>query len=108
MSSDIRKKSHEKVLHIGGREFRLYRYFDESLGEELINYPDFQKTPEFTNNGRPFVMAIQECCPMAKSDDPEHPDPGDCSGCAWLYLELPADAIGICMCDERRREPKRS
>jgi len=97
-----------KIIRTGGREFRLYRYFDETIGEELINYPDFQKNPEHTVEGRPFVMAIQECCPMGKSNDPEDPNPGDCSGCVWLYLEAPADAIGVCMCDGLKRGPKHS
>ncbi|MCL1855133.1 MAG: hypothetical protein FWF86_05310 [Clostridia bacterium] len=105
---DPNQNTPEKIIRIGGREFRLYRYLDESLGEELINYPDFQKSPAYTDDGRPFVLAVQECCPDRKSDDPENSDPGDCSGCAWFYLEKPADAIGLCMCDKRRRGPARS
>ena len=104
MKPSGKKKEPDKVIRAGGREFRLYRYFDESLGEELINYPDFLKAPEFTDVGRPFVLAIQECCPAGESDDPENPDPGDCSGCVWLHLEEQADVIGVCMCEALRRE----
>ena len=100
------RKEPDRIVRMGGREFRLYKYYDDSLGEELINYPNFQENPEYTDDGRPFVMAIQECCPSGKSDDPENPDPGDCSGCVWLCLEASADAIGVCMCDARRLEQK--
>ena len=94
----------DKIIHTNGRTFHLFKYYDESLGEELIKYPDFRKTPEYTGEGRPFVMAAQECCPAGKSGDLENPNPGDCSGCVWLSLDMPADAIGVCMCDRMKRE----
>ena len=98
------RKEPDRIVRTGGCEFHLYKYYDDSLGEELINYPDFQENPEYTSDGRPFVLTIQECCPMGKSNDPKNPNPGDCSGCVWLCLEAPADAIGVCMCDALQRE----
>lgn len=102
-----KRKEPDKVVCVGGCEFRLYKYYDESLGEELINYPNFQEDPVYNDAGRPFVLTIQECCAEGKSGDPKNPTPGDCSGCVWLYLEAPADAIGMCMCEALRREEKK-
>lgn len=98
-----KKKEPDKVIWAGGREFRLYRYYDASLGEELINYPDFQKNPEYTAEGRPFTLAVQEGCPHGDSGDQTDPDPGDCSGCMWFAQASPGDAIGVCMCEARGR-----
>ena len=90
---------------VRGREFRLYKYYDESLGEELIRYPDFQEEPEYDDDGRPFVLAVQESCEYGMDDDdPDDDDPGDCNGCAWFFSEEPHAPIGVCMCGELRRE----
>ena len=98
-----KEKAPDRVIVVGGKEFRIYKYFDESLGEELLNFPDFDENPEYTDDGRPFKMAIQECCPSAKPLNVEYTDPGDCSGCVWFQLDNIVDAIGICMCEELRR-----
>ena len=101
------RKEPDRIIRTGGREFRLYKYYDDALGEELINYPNFQENPEYTDDGRPFVLAIQERCSAGRSNDPKNPDPGDCSGCIWLYLEAPTDTIGVCMCDAMQQKKEK-
>lgn len=96
-------KKPDKIIRVGNREFRLYKYYDDMLGEELIDYPNFQEKPEYTDEGRPFVMAIQESCQYWKPYSSESSYPGDCSGCGWFYLEKDADAIGICMYEALKR-----
>lgn len=101
-----KQKPPDGVIQAGGREFRLYKYFDKSLGEELLNLPNFQENPEYTAEGRPFALAVQESCEHGRDDNgPNNPDPGDCGGCVWFHREQPA-AIGVCMCDALRREQK--
>lgn len=103
MASNERKVP-DRIIRVKGHEFDLYKYYDNSLGEELINYPNFQENPEYTDDGRPFVMAIQECCQLGEPIDPGNADICDCSGCKWFFLESPTDAIGVCMCDILRKQ----
>ena len=98
-----KEKKPDKIIRAGGREFQLYKYRDEYDGKYILNYPDFQENPEYTDEGRPFVMAIQESCEYLEPTDPEYPDPGDCSGCVWCRMETPMDAICVCMCESRKR-----
>jgi len=96
----ISKKKPDEIIKVGGRIFNLFKYYDESLGEELLNFPDFNEGPEYTDEGRPFKLAVQESCQYGRDDDdPEDPDPGDCGGCKYFRKEQPYDPIGVCMCD---------
>ena len=89
-----------KIIFAGGREFRLYREYDELLKEEILKYPDFEENPEYTDEGRPFVTSAQESCPHGKYGDPDDDIPCDCGGCAFFRREhLSHDAVGVCMCD---------
>ncbi len=102
------QKSPDRIIRVGGKEFQLYNYYDESLKEELLNLPDFHERPEYTREGRPFALAVQESCEYGRDDnDKNNPDPGDCGGCAFFRREgTPGDAIGICTCDELKREQR--
>jgi hypothetical protein len=90
------------VVRLGGCEFHLFKYLDDDPKQEFTDLPRFDGTPEYTDEGRPFVLPVGEACPLCKSNDPEDPDPGDCRSCVWCYTEKPADYIGVCMCDERK------
>ena len=96
-------KKPDLIIHAGGKEFQLYKYYDDSFKKDIINYPDFEETPEYTDDGRPFVLMVQEWCQHGKSADPDYPVPGICGDCDWCYLENPADPIGVCMCNARWR-----
>jgi len=99
---------HEKpyrVYQVGGRNFPVYLEYDEQLGESYPAYPDFEKCPEYTDEGRPFATAEQESCSHCIPNAPGKPSPGDCGGCGWFNREqTPYDLIGVCMCDARRRK----
>lgn len=99
----MKQKQPWKILRVGGREFRIYREYDELVEHDVGIYPDFEANPEYTAEGRPFVTALQESCPHGYSGDERDPDPQDCSGCVWFYMESPTDAIGVCMCGELRK-----
>jgi len=100
------KRKPDKVICVAGREFYLYRYLDESSGEYIINYPNFSEAPEYTDEGRPFVLHMQEGCPLGKTEDPEDDDPlpRSCGDCAWFYMEAPFVWIGVCMYDALKKE----
>jgi hypothetical protein len=94
-----------KVFRTGGRSFHVYLEYDEQLKESYPAYPDFEKRPEYTDEGRPFATAEQESCHHCKPNAPGKPEPSDCGGCGWFYREhTPYDSIGTCMCDTLRRE----
>ena len=91
------------VLSTGGRSFCVYLEYDEQLGENYPNYPDFEECPQYTDEGRPFATAEQEQCPHARPNIPGKALSGDCGGCSWFYREhTPCDLIGVCMCDALR------
>ena len=93
----------DKVINVCGREFRLFKYYDDVLEKKLLNLPDFAEYPEYTDDGNPFVLAIEESCQNWKPYAVNDSAPGDCSGCGWFYLEHPTDSIGVCMCVSLKR-----
>lgn len=101
MQMNQNEKKLYEILRAGGREFRIYIEYDESLGEAQPNYPDFQANPEYTGEGRPFARSISSGCEYWKPYDSESTAAGGCGACSWLYLESDKDIIGICMCESR-------
>lgn len=90
---------------MGGHSFLVYREYDEQMGESYPAYPDFEASPQYTEEGRPFATAEQESCPYAQSKKPEENSPDDCGSCSWFFREhTPYDPIGICMCDMMRQK----
>jgi len=102
----VKKKEPDAVFKVSGREFRLYKYYDDAVQQEMLNYPNFDESPEYTDEGRPFKLMVQESCEYGKDEnDPDDPDPGDCGGCVYFKREHTAyDPIGVCMCEELRIE----
>jgi len=99
------QKEPYRVYRVGGRTFPVYLETDGQTGESFPVYPDFEESPEYTGEGRPFATSAQESCPHGKPKGPGKPPPGDCGDCGWFLREqTPYDPIGICMCDARRRE----
>jgi hypothetical protein len=97
------EKQPYKVYRAGGREFPVYLEYDGHLDENYPAYPDFEKRPEYTGDGRPFATSAQESCPYVKSKALGEPTPGDCGGCGFFCREeTPCDPIGVCMCEARR------
>ena len=80
-----KQKQPHKIFRVGGKEFHLYKKYDDCLKETILDYPDFEETPEYTNEGRPFSTSAQESCPNANSRDPDSHDPSDCGGCMFFH-----------------------
>lgn len=99
-----KQKQPYKVFRVGGRQFPVYLEYDEQMKESYPNYPDFEKHPEYTAEGRPFKTAEQDSCRHCKPKVQGESPPGDCGGCARFFREeTPYDPIGVCMCDALRR-----
>lgn len=99
------RKEPDKIIRAGGKEFLLYKYYEEMCGDYIIEYPDFKQNPEYTAEGMPFELAVEESCEYGQSGDAENPDPGFCIGCVHFSREPPPnDAIGVCVCESLRRK----
>jgi len=95
-----------RVIHVGNCEFHLFKYYDESIGQEVLDLPRFVEDPHFTDEGRPFASIGQEPCPHGKSGYPDDPELNECCDCILFCSKKPADYIGVCMCEERKQKPK--
>lgn len=94
-----------KVIQLRGKTFDIrYGYYEERdrnyrYAEPMEIYPDFLKHPEYTEDGFPFVTAIQEPC--IHFDGKKH-DNITCEECShYLHGE---ELIGICTCPKNRKE----
>lgn len=92
-----------KELLISGKPFRLfYGYYADFERESTFNepmpiYPDFIREPLHTDNGTPFVTAMQDICPQYAGKDQ-----GDsCSECT--FFEKSEDLFGFCHCPKNKQ-----
>lgn len=92
-----------KTLAVFDSTFEIrYGYYEDyerenELCEPVPIYPDFLKTPAYTENGYPFVTKMQELCGFGSSKFKE----GCCADCP--HYRHGEDMIGICGCEENRR-----
>ncbi len=86
-----------KILHINGKTFEIrYGYNSEEERQRWSPtpiFPDFEKEPLFTEEGKPFVTAIQNVCEYYK---PKEKVSGEewCNDCTKFSLNN--EMIGIC------------
>lgn len=96
-------KPPEKIIRVRGHDFHLTLHYDADYGARRTDYPDFDVNPVYTADGRPFRLSAQESCPQGKHYECQNQRPYDCNECVHFHQEAPADAIGICMCEELER-----
>lgn len=82
----------------------LFAYNDE-CEKYFGEYPDFEETPRFTRNGRPWVNAVQDACVHGISQHHPHAQCMDCSSCVFFHKEIPDDLIGVCDNEHKRAQP---
>lgn len=93
-----------KAMHIYGVTFEIkYGYYEESdrlamFAEPMAIYPDFQKTPQYTEDGVPFATAMQEPCQWFTGKEDENSTCEDCS-----YYQGCEELLGICTCEKNRK-----
>ncbi len=83
----------------------IYRY-DEVLGIHFGDYPDFEETPRYTPQGRPWVNTMQDACSYGVNQFNPTTPCLDCGSCSFYLKERPGDLIGICINDQMRRNTK--
>ncbi len=94
-----------KVVTTFGKTFELrYGYYDEidrqsPLCEPAVIYPDFVKTPLYTDDGEPFVTMMQDACTNYKGETKRNADT-TCADCK--YFERGEEWFGICKCIHSR------
>ena len=88
-----------KLVLSFGKSFELkYGYYEERdrlnpLCEPVPIYPDFLKSPLFTDDGKPFVTMMQDACECYKGDMKRTQD-STCAECK--YFKQGEDWFGIC------------
>ena len=91
-----------KICRVGGREFLIYREYDEQAQMHYLTYPNFVEHPQYTADGKPFTRSDRVDCSHYKPKDPGEPS-GECDDCRLFHREeTPLDVIGVCMCDSLR------
>ncbi len=101
--SSLKEGSIYKTLNVEGKKFEIfYGYYcdaERELWEPTPIFPDFTKSPQFTDDGMPYVTAEQDIC--------EHYEPKErvsgenwCDDCAFFLKG--EEIIGVCRCNERK------
>ena len=85
-----------------------YGYYDEGdrqspLCEPAVIYPDFLKTPVYTEGGEPFVTMMQDSCECYKGELKRTPDTA-CADCK--HFRRGEEWFGICTCPRRKKTDK--
>ena len=101
-----------KVIVAHGKSFELrYGYYTDTDRENpyiepMEMYPNFIENPLYTDEGIPFVTAMQKVCKHFKLKD-KHSDQGEdnvCFGCS--HYEKCEELLGVCTCKARRKKPE--
>lgn len=105
MDRGIKEGDLYKTLTVCGKTFHLYYgYYDEiersSPYSELIPiYPNFLKTPQYTEDGRPFVTQMQDACGHYDG----YRDGEECYACR--HFRSGEELIGVCVCRQKQVSP---
>ena len=108
---DSRQAKPSRIHHVGGRDFLIHQEFDDLLGQYIPVYPDFEENPEYTDDGKPFKLSLDEGCSSFQSAHKENSQLceqdaySDCGCCCFFYRgETPLDLIGICTCSALQKK----
>ena len=78
--------------------YGFYEEYERERGEPVPIYPDFVREPLYTEDGAPFVTAMQDVCGQYLGGDPTL----GCYGCK--YFAQGEELIGTCRCPKNTRE----
>ncbi len=99
---NIEEGSLYKSITIEDNTFDIfYGYYSEAerqRWEPAPIFPDFTKTPMFTQDGAPYTRADQDVC---KHYTPKPQVSGEnwCNDCQ--HYRLGEEVLGVCLCDKR-------
>lgn len=97
-----------KVITAYGRSFEIrYGYYEEidrqnPYVEPMEMYPNFIENPLYTEDGVPFVTAMQAVCGHFKLGRGENDEDNTCFHCT--YFEPCEELLGVCRCKTRRKK----
>lgn len=93
-----------KVIHLYGKTFEIrYGFYEECerhnrFAEPVPIYPDFIRSPQHTDDGTPFVTAMQNPC---ENFDGKKDADSVCGDCArYRHCD---ELLGICTCPLNNR-----
>ena len=90
-----------------GRSFEIkYGYYEEidrknPNVEPMEIYPNFIENPVYSEDGIPFVTAMQISCKHFKLGRGEKDEDNTCIHC--VHFEQCEELLGVCKCKARRR-----
>lgn len=93
-----------KVICLYGRIFEIrYGFYEECdrytrYAEPIEIYPNFRNEPQYTDDGIPFVTAMQSPCENFSGEKNENVTCGDCS--SYQHGE---ELLGTCHCPDNKR-----
>ncbi len=96
-----------KIIEIYGKRFEIrYGFYEESdrnsrFAEPIEIYPDFIREPQYTEEGVPFVTAIQMPCRHFGGERDENSTCEECS-----FYQHCEEMLGICSCPENKKEDR--
>lgn len=98
----VREGTLFKTIELCGTKFEIrYGYYadferENEQNEPIPIYPNFVDTPQYTNDGYPFVTHIQDMCDYGHTDQEDR-------YCVYCPHFMHGDEmIGICRCEHRR------
>lgn len=95
-----------KIIRLYGKTFEIrYGFYEECdrhtlFAEPMEIYPDFVKEPQYTEDGIPFVTAIQGPCENFSGRMDDNSACEDCS-----FYRSGEELLGICTNPNRKRSP---
>ena len=93
-----------KIIQLHGKTFEIrYGFYEEcdrhtQYAEPMEIYPNFIKEPQYTDEGIPFVTAIQIPCDYYYG---KLTDNSTCEECS--YYRPGEELLGICTCPKNKR-----
>ena len=96
-----------KIIKLAGKTFEIrYGFYEEcdrhtKYAEPIEIYPNFLHDPQFTDDGLPFVTAVQVPCEYFKGNPNENSTCEECS-----YYQHGEELIGICSCPMNTKEDR--
>ena len=85
-----------KTFCLDGDSCQVIFLYDALSNRHFGEYPDFEESPRYTANGRPWVTAMQEGCIHSINKYAKGRRCMDCGSCQYFQQEQEGDLIGIC------------
>ncbi|MBR3784947.1 MAG: hypothetical protein IKJ77_00860 [Firmicutes bacterium] len=96
-----------RAFHVDGDVCEVTFVYDEDFGKYFGDYPDFEETPKWTPEGKPWVTAMEGGCEHGTSRVHANKTCFDCGSCIYFRRENTGDLIGVCDYEGNRRTDRR-